>query len=65
MLKTALTGLLMLTLLTSCTNGSEIDWCHEDSPILVSKQDKLTAGTGRQILRHNVVGTAACGWDRI
>ena len=58
--------LLTVALLTSCTSaGPAIDRatiCAGWKPILVSRSDTLTEGTGRQILAHNVFGETQGCW---
>lgn len=59
-------ALLILMSITSCALSTSAirDWCKEDHVITVSKFDNLTAGTERQILTHNEVGTVVCGWHK-
>lgn len=51
-------------LLASCsTTGAGIEsGCEWARPILVSRDDALTADTARQILAHNRAGARICGW---
>jgi ABC-type lipoprotein release transport system permease subunit len=54
--------LVSLTLMSGCATGSVTNFCQMAEPILISRQDVLTDGTARQILAHNEVGRATCGW---
>lgn len=38
------------------------DFCVNAKPILVSKRDKFTPGTAKQIINHNETGHRLCGW---
>jgi hypothetical protein len=60
--RVALVGLLGLLLSACATGGRETDFCIIAQPVLVSKTDTLTEETARQILAHNEVGRALCGW---
>ena len=58
-------GLLVgLMLLSACAGGSArgLDVCGPWEPVRPSAADVLTDGTARQILAHNEVGAALCGW---
>jgi hypothetical protein len=55
--------LASLILASGCANrGPVTNFCQIAEPILISRQDVLTDGTARQILAHNEVGKAVCGW---
>lgn len=55
--------LLALALLTGCSKtGAGIDACGPWKPIYVSKEDKFTEGTAKQILAHNLTGQKICKW---
>lgn len=63
----ALHGLVMLALLrllASCaTTGLETKTaCEVFQPIYVSKNDRLTDDSAKEILRHNLLGAKLCGW---
>ena len=53
----------MLTLLPSCENGKEIDFCAKTGPIYTSKNDVITGGTAREIDVINDNGQILCGWE--
>lgn len=38
------------------------DFCDVAAAIRPSRQDKLTDGTERQILKHDEYGAKVCGW---
>lgn len=46
----------------SATSGPGTSGCEWVRPILISKDDVLTTGTASQILHHNLLGEAICGW---
>lgn len=59
--------LMMALLLTGCATGFRgtepvvVDtFCVKSKLILVSKNDKLTDGTARQILAHNLLVDQSC-----
>ena len=54
--------LVSLLLMSGCATGPVTNFCQMAEPILISRQDVLTDGTARQILAHNEVGRATCGW---
>lgn len=57
--------LVSLALLTGCETGSaSSDPCALFRVILVSADDRLTDGTARAILTHNLTGERACNWKR-
>lgn len=60
-------GMLMLLaiLLSGCVGGNArgLDVCAPWKPIFVSSEDRLTAGTAREIVAHNEVGERLCGWE--
>lgn len=56
-------GILILLLLASCSHaGNENSFCLIANPILVGDGDELTPETAREILEHNRIGHAVCGW---
>lgn len=57
----------MLLLLTSCaTSGPENnDFCDLGRPIYLNSADKISPETGRQILSHDNLGQALCGWSAV
>ena len=55
--------LLTATLLTTaCAASGPGDFCVISEPIFIRPFDMLTAETGRQVLSHNEIGAALCGW---
>lgn len=63
MLKIPLAACLMMISLNACaTNTDGISWCDRDSAIMISRDDILTPGTARQILKHNEIGEVICKW---
>ena len=62
--KTLPLALMMFS--ASCASGSETDvpFCDWAFPIYVSKDDKFTGNTAREILEYNDHGAALCGWKR-
>lgn len=56
--------LLMAMQLSACAMTGRVtdSYCAIGRTIYISKQDVLTDGTARQILDHNEVGKALCGW---
>lgn len=53
-------------LLTGCVIKSQqgLLFCETASPIYLSKEDKLTQESKRQILAHDIVGERVCGWGQ-
>ncbi|AKL03844.1 hypothetical protein AB184_00775 (plasmid) [Klebsiella oxytoca] len=51
-------------LLTGCVIKPQqgLLFCETASPIYLSKEDKLTQESKRQILAHDIVGERVCGW---
>lgn len=60
-------ALILMPLLSGCygTNGPDNSFCGVAKPIYMSKQDRVSGDTARQILMHDDVGRALCGWDRV
>lgn len=56
--------LVMLMLLTACEKTGSDSLCTLDKAIYISKDDKLTGDTARQILHHNTLGKQLCGWGK-
>lgn len=56
--------LVSLVALYACTTVQTRthEFCLVSSPILISKQDKLSDTTAKEILEHNKTGAALCGW---
>lgn len=55
--------LAVMMLNSACTSGQEkTDFCQEATPIYLSKQDKLTDNTARQILAFDDKGHVLCDW---
>lgn len=56
-------AILVLLLLASCSHaGSANSFCLIANPIYVGGGDSLTEETAKEILEHNKVGHALCGW---
>lgn len=57
--------MLAMTLISGCETKiiSYPAFCAIGQPIYPSRQDILTEGTQRQVLEHNMVGAALCGWS--
>lgn len=53
-------------LLTGCVIKPQkgLLFCETASPIYLSKEDKLTQESKRQILAHDIVGERVCGWGK-
>lgn len=51
-------------LLTGCVIKPQQGFlfCETANPIYLSKEDKLTQESKRQILAHDIVGERVCGW---
>ncbi len=51
-------------LLTGCVIKPQqgLLFCETANPIYLSKEDKLTQESKRQILAHDIVGERVCGW---
>ncbi len=51
-------------LLTGCVIKPQqgLLFCETASPIYLSKEDKLTQESKRQILAHDIIGERVCGW---
>jgi hypothetical protein len=49
---------------TKPSDPVKVDPCAPWKPIYVSKADKLTDGTARQIKDHDETGERLCGWKR-
>lgn len=56
---------LMLPLMTSCADGANNSFCYIAHPIYLDKKDVVTPATGREILKHDLVGENLCGWQRV
>lgn len=54
----------ILFLISACSVGSVTD-CTAFGAIYVSKDDKLTQQTKRQVVTHNETGERICGWEAI
>lgn len=53
-------------LLTGCVIKPQqgLLFCETASPIYLSKEDKLTQESKRQILAHDIIGERVCGWGQ-
>lgn len=51
----------LLILLPSCA-GTGGAGCEAWRPVLIHDDDRLTEGTARAILAHNLAGRRLCGW---
>lgn len=51
-------------LLTGCEIKPQrgVLFCEIANPIYLSKEDKLTHESKRQVLTHNLIGERICGW---
>lgn len=56
--------LIVSLLLTGCVTKPQqgLLFCETASPIYLSKEDKLTQESKRQILAHDIIGERVCGW---
>nr|DAV65788.1 MAG TPA: hypothetical protein [Caudoviricetes sp.] len=56
----------MSFLLTGCVIKPErgVLFCEIANPIYLSKEDKLTQESKRQVLAHDIVGERICGWGQ-
>lgn len=52
---------VLLILLASCA-GTGGAGCEAWRPVLIHDDDRLTEGTARAILAHNLAGRRLCGW---
>lgn len=67
MRKLKLIACLTLTSISACapdlkTTAPINDWCLRDEPIKIDARDILVPETERQILAHDEIGQAVCGW---
>lgn len=53
-----------LTLLANCSGGGAGSYCLASAPILVSREDVLTAETARALLAHNETWATLCNGGR-
>lgn len=53
-------------LLTGCEIKPQrgVLFCEVANPIYLSKDDKLTQESKRQVLAHDIVGERICGWGQ-
>ena len=55
---------LILSLISGCaTKVVPGNFCEQARAIFPSRDDVLTQETKRQILQHNEMGAALCGWS--
>jgi hypothetical protein len=43
-------------------SATQPDFCATALPIYISKDDKISDDTARQILKHNLTGRKLCNW---
>lgn len=65
MLKAKMLPLAMTLLLSACTTTIPDSFCDIARPIYISKSDKVSGDTARQILQHDDTGATLCGWERV